>query len=144
MKPVTEEDCKDFHAAVDHLIALNERRREPFRESLSSMGLVRWLREFGTVHVDIGRRAGKTTYISKRVAAVDVIVIPHATFARSYAASPGWRLTPDSLWGPGVIDLHPRKIYVDEPTLVFQNISPFEMYRLLAWDPDQTFVLLGD
>lgn len=108
--------------------------------------------EFGTVQVDIGRRAGKTEYITRNAKPGDLIVTFNALVKRDLEEAMKREVeivTANKL----IQDLHRMRgdifrntyarIYVDEPSLVFRDISRDELYSKLAKNYHQTFVLLG-
>lgn len=110
-------------------------------------------REFCTVHLDVGRQVGKTTYIKERAVEGDVII--SASMERKLNAYRGARadvFAPYHLDNPHFLMSRrgrhrPSFIYVDEPDQV-QRLCQGQSLRIVydafaSGQLDQTFVLLG-
>jgi hypothetical protein len=138
-----------FHHLVDELIVTNKiaRAAAKFSPNMPPNAVVR---EFGTVHCNIGRDAGKTSYIKDRAKAGDLIVVVDRKLRDiQYRSAPCLVVTAGDL--SARYDQRLRAslgdfatVYIDEPAAVFRKVDRDEVYYQLARSSDQTFVLLGE
>lgn len=133
----------DHHLAVNKLRDLNLKNRLAMANHRSGMPREAWAREFCTVRCDIGRRTGKSDYILRCAKPGDLILV--ATMQLRHTV---FNHAPCAVLTAGQIALdrqceHYNDIYVDEPSLVFDRLSPHTMYSCLAHGGEQTFLLLG-
>lgn len=110
-----------------------------------------------TVHINVGRRTGKSTYINKVVKPKDLIIVHDFVtkdmlldLRKSIGNADEFYqvITAHTLKGMDrkyfIETQFPDTIYIDEPELVSRVIPVAEIYdRLTTRDRDQTFVLLG-
>jgi hypothetical protein len=145
MQPSLEIDAfDDFSETVDKLVALNIARRASFgNEIIPAFGNTYWASEFCTVHVDIGRRSGKSRYIGTR-ATKDAIVIIHlmslVKHHPAYKAAAGV-FTKEQILSGAARDLTFSMVYIDEPGF-FDHEELRSIYQSLS-GTERTFVLLG-
>lgn len=138
-----------FEDIITTLISINKsmRRvgmREPaFRQQLSWYA---WAEEYCTVHIDVGRQMGKTSYIIKHADTRDLVIT--ATFnMKQYIQSA--TLNPTVLCVSEIMRRAVQSlplfeiIYIDEPAYVFGLVKQRDLYQKLVKEQDQTFVLLG-
>lgn len=143
----------EFAQIVDAAIEQNRKRRVEFSDYAKHCRAPEFVAEFCTVRVDIGRAAGKTTYIAEHARPWDAVVLPNQHMVDQYLhmARAGY----DNVFSAGEFgDIPamprrllgrrwvPRTIYVDEASRI--DIKRMgAIYFALASHPDQTFVLLG-
>lgn len=141
----------EFFLAVDSLIILNKLNRELFYDKIKHIGDISFANEFGTVHVNCGRRIGKTEYIKSRATENDLVIVFNqhvkqtifngckATIACAFEFK-------DKKSIEKFIEKNDlskfKSIFIDEPELVFKDINKEDLYALLA-DKNKTFILLG-
>jgi hypothetical protein len=142
-----------FSQIVDTAVGFSVQNRrqyfEHFKQIRAGMHPAAFAREFCTVHIDLGRRTGKTTYIKQRAEPGDVIITMTADALRRdfsqidvdcYAA---WMIAAER-FQQSYRGKAPRLIFIDEPELVQHYCKLETIYNLFAGDtPDQTFILLG-
>jgi hypothetical protein len=129
-------------------LRVNKEIRHQFGDS-RCMSAIAYAREFCTVHVNPGRRTGKTSWALENVEKGDVIIVHNhhrqkilATQTRALVYSVGTLTHSDD--GRG---LHSRRVIIDEPALIssvahdgLENIYRcFSRYE----EDDVTFILLG-
>lgn len=68
-----------FQQFVDGMIYLNKHNRSLYPDEVKHLGTVRYLRDMGTVDVNIGRAVGKTTYILESATENDLIICVNNT-----------------------------------------------------------------
>lgn len=143
----------EFAQIVDAAIEQNRKRRVEFSDYAKGCHPAQFAEDFCTVRVDIGRAAGKTTYIAEHARPWDAVVLPNQHMVGQYLhmARAGY----DNVFSAGEFgDIPamprrllgrrwvPRTIYVDEASRI--DIKRMgAIYFALASHPDQTFVLLG-
>jgi hypothetical protein len=143
---------KQFGVLMDQLVQLNIKQRENYSGLADGFSHLDWARDWCTIHCDMGRRSGKTSWVKHTAKKGDLIVTPIWDLAeRQY---PDWL---DNRKGnkdhPTVTTARCLKtdskgkefntIFVEEPYLVFHDMSVEEFYQLLATRKDQTFIMLG-
>lgn len=144
--------AKDFHALMDLMISLNHSRRRTIDPVIEkSLGPSNYLREFCTVHVNIGRCTGKTSYIVDRATKQDLIVTTNYAQADWLRKSEGVsaKVVPltafnslnDSLRGHRF-----EAVYFDEPGHAFEgtNIRKSYFYEMAAFFRVHTIVMFGE
>jgi len=138
------EHYEKFCCAVDLLVEANEQFRERFRDQkwYDAFGPVTYAAERATVQVNPNRQAGKTEYIKSRAKAGDLIVVHAREFIHSYVDC-GTEAEVRMVSELRADESRYNKIYIDEPWLVFQNVSRGKFYSSLCKDADQTFIFLG-
>lgn len=148
---------KSFEQIVDDAIAFSKQNRMLYKEHFGSiqetMHAAAFAREFCTVHLDMGRRTGKTTYIKQHAGPDDVTIVMTAeTRRREFVSVWGevfaaHEVADDRFWMSrrGKSLGSPSNIvYIDEPELVQRRCSLDRIYQTFATGAfDQTFVLLG-
>jgi len=143
----------EFDTLVDYMIALNKTQRAKIGPVDIMLGLAGYHMDFSTVHCNLGRRVGKTTYIVNRAGPKDLIILPTESMLRFYkdnttsnimTASAVARI-PETFRGlriPYLLNFY--NIYVDEPALCSKYLTKSDLYRNLSRSQDQTFILLGE
>lgn len=140
----------DFNKAVDVLLELNRVNRQKFTTQRPVYSPCQWTSEFCTVHCNIGRGSGKTTFIKDRVHSekTDLVVVASEALRETYKRdfTKATLVTPNTLSrldGPGLMKFN--NIFVDEPELVFTRMDRGMFYYVLSYaNMDQTFLLLGE
>ena len=99
-------------------------------------------REFSTLHIDIGRRTGKTRYINKVASNDDLCVVIISRRSASILYKDCHLMTRSDLKKCIANESCPVKtmIFVDEPAL-FGNLDI--VYEAFDKNFDETFILLG-
>lgn len=133
---------KQFHSLLDDLIVLNLLNRSRVVGCKEILSPTSWAREFCTISCDIGRRTGKSEYIKTRANKGDLLVV--ATPQVRHCVFPTMLCT---IATPELVkNLQQTKfntIFVDEPSLVFRLLERETLYKYLAHDGEQTFIMLG-
>lgn len=145
---------KSFEQIVDEAIDFSEETRklneEHFNAIRQTMHPAAFAREFCTVHIDLGRQTGKTTYIQQHEALGDIIVTP--TFAmKKYGLEDtlGECFTASQIKDERFLMQRRGKpagryVFVDEPELITRICPLDRIYLAFATgDLNQTFILLG-
>ena len=140
----------NFHQLVDDLVRINKETRHNLKNLVMDITMTQYATEVATVHCNIGRRTGKTSYIISRAKPTDLVIVHNDMVIRSMYPSSINVLTSSSVYSfmdqlrGKRVRIYPSTIYIDEPRLCSSYKPLFEIYSLLAKSPDQTFVLLGE
>ena len=138
-----------FQFAVNTLLELNKQNREICEQLY--MDPISYAREFGTVHVNCGRRAGKTQYIVDHATDKDLILVSNVSHKKLFKEAFTQALTVHDLnHACGFPD--PVNIYVEDPSYIFKGAlqgnlrisNMTDLYKKLAKNYNQTFILLGE
>ena len=105
------------------------------------MGAQNFAREFCTIHINIGRRTGKTEYIKRNATKTDVVVVASRQMREIYSGVNVPVVSVDGIvdWSKGRRAV--STIYIDEPELMHKFVGI--IYESLFRNANQTFVLLG-
>lgn len=141
-------DAAEFHRIVDALVDLNKRNREQPRAQSRGETLGRYCEYFATVRAYVGRGGGASSYIRERATEHDLVIVGSDKVRDSCYQRYGMPCrvaTPDELSERRMRGHQRRynKIYIDDPSFVFQQINAHELYYTLGHDDTQTFILLG-
>ena len=138
----------DFEQAVDAIISVNKTTRAAHPERHKFVPVVEYLAESGTVRVGTGRQTGKSHYAASHAGIDDCIIVPNGDMERSLRELPvRGGIMCDVLRAEDVLTQPTKRyatIYIDEPLFVFRNVAYRDIFTKLAFDADQTFVLLGN
>jgi hypothetical protein len=134
-----------FTLLVDNLILLNSVQRKKLDiDVVRNLQVCDYLREFGTISLNVGRQVGKSHYIKTHATENDLVIVYNMRNRDYYRDCPATVLSPLQLTPPpGIPPVKYNKIYIDEPALVQRNISLYEVYFITGRDYDQTYILLG-
>ena len=113
-----------------------EKNASRFEDDKNELSPYEYVSEFRTVHLNYGRRTGKTQYINFHASEEDFILIPELSWSRFY---------PDKNIGSETILSNSKlptfdTIYVDEPAL---HHKLDECLRKLIKNGDQTVIMVG-
>ena len=113
-----------------------EKNAREFEEDKAELSPYEHVREFRTVHLNYGRRTGKTKYINSSVTEDDLILIPRLDFCTLYK---GKNI------GSSQVLLNKnlptfKTIYVDEPKL---HTKLDDCLKKLIKNHDQTVIMVG-
>lgn len=143
---------RTYHALINLLINNNkEIRREKNKEFYSA---AHYAREYCTIHLNIGRQSGKTTYIIENATKNDLIVVCNRAM-HDYILDQSWHkqgraptlnIFVASAHIDNLLGREFQTIYVDEPTHCFEKIKRMKLYEATASKvvENQTFILLGE
>lgn len=134
-----------FNLLVDNLILLNSTHRKKMDiDIVRNLHACDYLREFGTISLNVGRQIGKSHYIKTHASADDLIIVYNMKSIDYYRDTPAKVLSSNQLLPVrGVPPTRYNKIYIDEPYLVSRNMPLHEIYHITAIDYNQTYILLG-
>lgn len=134
-----------FQLIVDGLILLNSAHRKKLDiDVVGNLQVCDYLREFGTISLNVGRQVGKSHYIKTHATAADLIIVYNMRSKDYYKDTTAKVLSATELTStPGIPPVRYNKIYIDEPAFVQRTISLYELYFLTAYDYNQTYILLG-
>lgn len=140
--------AKDFQALMGLLISLNHTRRRNIdpviEQALSPAG---YLREFCTIHVNIGRCTGKTYFIQTNATDNDFIIVPNF-YTKDFYVDEGFLPTRVSTFRHPIPGAPPEKIdvfYVDEPKYCFASQDDIDrFYNVAAMYRAHTIVMVGE
>jgi hypothetical protein len=138
MKGMTVENYyEEFHKCIDKLIEINKARRKEFSDLEQNAGTYAYISEICTVHVDIGRRSGKTAYINSRATDNDLVICPRSSFLTLYKIKNQIVANTD-IFEDAILTVKYDIIYIDEPAL-HKDITKYYKHGTA----NSTFVLLG-
>lgn len=146
----SKEITSEFEQLILDAVKLNKenRKRKDIIDAKGTLTPIAYIREFCTVHLDIGRATGKTAFIKKYATEGDVILTFSAEqlniFKRSLAVAL-WPAEVDDL--VTVAKIPANTVYIDEPKLLFKLVGNYsEIIWHLIKDTyyNQTFILLGE
>lgn len=148
--------AKDFHALADLMISLNHSRRRSIDPVIEkSLGASNYLREFCTVHLNIGRCTGKTSFITSRATPEDAIITHNMAtadylrkqdnvWAKIFTAQSFTRYN-DNLRGRILYEYSLEAVYVDEPKYTFKMENSLDrFYQECAILGVHTIVMVGE
>ncbi len=131
-----------FSTLVISALSTNLKLQDLVRDDQKLSPTLYYAREWATVHINIGRRSGKSNFITKTLEDVEncVVIVPNKSMLSIYK------------WNPKVYticNLHdvfaglpPTLIIVDEPSM---HKSLDEIYKIFAvHNGYQQFLLLGE
>jgi hypothetical protein len=140
----------DFDMLTRFAIKVNQSNRERAERNHDLCSPLIWLQEYCTVKVDVGRGVGKTDFIVGNLTDKDVVLV----FNRNMKNIIQNRLN-DGKEMRNVIDVKtfspynmglksPEYIFIDEPSLVFNNVRYEDIMRFFVDEKKyQTVVALG-
>lgn len=135
----------NFKLLLDLAIELNRENRDGVsKATLTALPIHAFLREFGTVRLDIGRQTGKTSTI-KAIADKDDLIITGSERTKAINYGDGrCNATVISKFPSGQVDIAKRykRIFIEEPSFIDER-SLQEIYQYLSKDGHQTFILVG-
>ena len=99
-----------------------------------------WSKEFCTVHCNVGRCSGKTSFIKQAAKIGDLIVVQYVENKTHFINSSAKVISANEVTGETESY---NFIYVDEPGEVFKIIDRDVFYKYLS-DGTQTFVFIGE
>lgn len=137
-----DKKIKHFHTLIDVLILLNVSNRESTNEKKLLPADV-YLKQFCTVKCDIGREAGKTSYIKQRADEKSLVIVS-TNFAYNKVAFDV--VTARQIKNGRLCGKQPyAKIFIDNPSSVFKLISEDDIYKEIAHNGfyDQIVIQLG-
>ena len=130
-----------FAETVDSLVAMNFALQGLMNFAAKEYPIAIYAADCRTVRCDIGRRSGKSAYIKSRASENDLIVV--ATFyMRQYFSETKAKIIVPRMLDMISDDRRFKTVYVDEPRLVFTQITENDFYRCLA-PYCENFVFLG-
>ena len=107
-----------------------------FEDDKIELSPYEYVREFRTIHLDYGRRTGKTTYINSHAGENDFILIPKLTWSFLY---PDKNIGTENILSNANTPTF-NTIYVDEPKL--HNKLDACLKKLIK-NHEQTIIMLG-
>ena len=111
---------------------------------LSTMGSAGYVHEFRTIHVDMGRRVGKTRYIAKHSRYHDLIIVPSWDCAERMRGYPGTVKVALELRDLPFLDLTKYHwIWVDEPSMCQHNYGRKDILSAAKVNGDTMIIKLG-
>lgn len=138
-----ERPLLEAHVLYDSLIALNKSHRAERAEELNILGLVWWAKECATVHCNIGRNTGKSSYICSRATERDLVIVKAKSLTVLYKQCAAMVITPEECQEKTYGRTF-STVWIDEPAKVFTRVSIERIYACCAHNEKQTFVLLGE
>lgn len=145
---------------MDYMIDFNKIKRPIFSSSYEHLGPSAYAREHQTIHCNMGRRTGKTSYILEHATSSDLIVVHSESRRRDINSEIRARV--QVIRSEELITMQRQvicceackrpyenvrvydNIWVDEPELCFREVNLTRLYNVLAYNPEQTFILLGE
>lgn len=140
---------EQFFKLVDDAIEFSKNNRRCY----GGISLELLAKQICTVHINLGRGTGKSSYIHQRSSKNDLIVVPnyHKKEEMLKRGNSSTILTPmeieRTLRGNALLF---DNIWIDEPKMCFSRniedriISLSHLYFLCAKNVDQTYILLGE
>lgn len=128
-----------FFNIVDMLVRLNEDQQLEMEEYRNGLHPMQWALDMATVSLSAGRRIGKTSYIKQRARCADLVVIHNDMMKKEYQGSRAVVRTASEMNRNGMDAYRGRresvgynKVYVDEPSLVFNTLDKMNFYSLFV------------
>lgn len=134
-----------FFDTVDALVLANKQHRLKYDEIKSNVSSSVFAREFLSVRADIGRRSGKNSYILARAKENDLIISPRRLMNDCFVDAKAHKtFLPSFFIDEQVKEMKFDTIFINEPKLVYENISIDTIFSLASGDINQTFIFLGE
>lgn len=134
-----------FHNLVDE--AVKHTYLKDFGvELVQSLGQSNFVREFGTVHINIGRRVGKTTWIKNNARACDLIIVPNVRCKEPYyyKASDVKTVSELELEDDPFNLTNYNWIFIDEPALCGKSAKTSNWFHKCKFTYDSIVIMLGE
>lgn len=140
-----------FYTLVDYMVSFNKEMRNTLPVSTAeNLSIPMFVREFCTIHCNIGRRSGKTQYIIDRARSDDLIIVHNEMIASMYKK---FGVNTNIMTASSVSRLEEvfrgyyipkfNNIYIDEPRLCAEYVSMHYIYKSLIHSTKQTVLMLG-
>lgn len=142
----------EFFRLVDNAAGLNILHRNMIGEDVrKAMHPVQYAFEFCTVHIDIGRRIGKTEYIKKNLTDGVIVIVSSNEIRKSLLKETGGGNgaviingnTSEPVLINDLLIRNPNFIFIDEPSLISDKNIGVIYHTLVRKDLTQLFILLG-
>ena len=136
---------ENFHKTIDNLVRLNTQNRVVADRHKRALSPNFWAMKFCTVRCDIGRGTGKTEYIKRRATKSDLVIVFNDEACSRIASEISCPIIIANQLERKIMRMENRfnTIFIDEPELIFREISQQRLYALLVYDYYHTFILLG-
>lgn len=129
-----------YHKLLDDMVKLNIANRESIVDLLSLAPPAIIAREHCTIRSNIGRRTGKSEYIRTRAKRGDLIIVSNTRIKKLlFSKMRGTVAVANEVNALRYF----KTIFIDEPSLVFNSLPQTRMFKMLAHDSNQTFIMLG-
>ena len=112
-------------------------------ETMSYISPLHYVKNFGTIHLDVGRGVGKTKFISDNATMDDLVIAHRYTRQIGYDFSRTNMMYPYDNYHKYRAHKPFSKIWIDEPDLLSENMAYDDVVRLLIKNYDQMIILLG-
>ena len=144
-----------IESMIDLAIELNKQNKEwAISRNLDKITHpIHWMKEFCTIHLDIGRASGKTKYISNNATIDDVIFVSNGGNARMIREYNNvcnifvihFDGVQNFMINNKIIQFEPKIVYVDEPNRTLNKNKKFDIYNYFSYCKNSpTFILLGE
>lgn len=136
-----------FTNCVDSLVRIAEDNKLANEEYENYMPRERWLVEMCTLNLTFPRQVGKTSYINKRAACADIVIVHNRAMKQLYKGCAATVVTVPEL--EVLVRGRERRgfnrVYVDEPKFVFDREFTVERfyYTFSAFACANMFIMLG-
>jgi len=125
------------------LLAMNKINQERLADIKKGMPLTSWLDEIATIHLNLGRRTGKTEYISNNASDKDLVILPRGGMKHMYSSLLDLR-TIEDMNIVGKFPVSPEVLWIDEPRMCgFTNLINTRMLALRL-DELKLIIKLGE
>lgn len=141
-----------YNVIVNTAIELSQINRCELGFIRKGYSALQWLNLYGTVHIDLGRGCGKTTYILDHCTDEDYVILPSRTIARLFYEELKMLNKVTTIicaqdYNPAEYSqvFKPKMIYIEEPHLVYSTVDKDTLLGFLCDEnnPSQTIVELG-
>lgn len=135
----------NFKLLLELAIELNREKRNNLNpQIIAALPIYEYLREYGTIKLDIGRQTGKTSTVKAIADEDDLIIIGGGLKSQNVNYRDGQCKATVIAEFPYGLNLAKRykRIYIEEPSFIHKNTMR-EMYTHLSKDEFQTFILVG-
>jgi hypothetical protein len=140
----------DFDTLIRFAIKVNQENRNRYERNRSLCSPLMWLQEYCTVRVDVGRGVGKTDSIARYLTEKDVMLVFNHNMKniiqnRLNDGKEMRNVIDVKTFSPYNMELKsPEYIFIDEPSLVFNNVRYEDIMRFFVDEKKyQTVVDLG-
>ncbi len=140
----------DFDILTRFALRVNQENRKLYEWNRQIYGALLWLQEYCTIRVDVGRGVGKTEFIVVNLTDKDVVLVFNQNMKkliqnRISSGRDMKNVINVQTFSPYNMNMNaPEYIFVDEPSLVFNNIRYEDIMRFFVDEKKyQTVVMLG-
>ena len=113
-------------------------------ELVQNIGQSNFVRQFGTIHINMGRRVGKTTWIKNNCRVTDLVIVPNTISKEPYRFKGCDVKTVSELELDQFNLTKYNWIFIDEPALCSKIVRSSNWFYKCKFTYDSIVIMLGE